>query len=305
VPNVRHWTEYFLLRVVTLVLRALPLGWARAAGARIGEWGYAPFGIRRNVVERQIAAAFPGLGPGEVALVARESYRSLGRNAIELALMSYLGPAGVRQLFEPGGDDEVLLRAREEGKGMVLFSGHVGNWELAGAYVAATGIPLDAIARRLENPLVDAYVNRARRRVGMNVVYERDAVRHIMRAFSQGRAVGLVADQGSGAASTFVPFFGRPARTPRGPAVFALRFETPIVLCAAMLQPSGKYRFVARVIPAASTGDREADVDATVGRFTSALEQLVRRYPGQYFWQHKRWKHQPAGTPAELRDPVL
>lgn len=302
-PNLRHWTEYVLLRVVTLVLRLLPLGWARAIGSRIGRWGYSPLGIRRTVVERQVSAAFPGLGAEQVSNIARESYGNLGRVAIELAVLSYLGRDKLRELFEPG-DEALLHRARNEGRGVVLFSGHIGNWELAGAWVAVNAGGLEAIARPLENPLVDAYVERSRRRMGMNVVFERDAVRHIVRALREGKAVGLVADQGSGSASTWVPFFGRPARTPRGPAVFALRFETPIIVCAAVLQPGGRYRFIARELAAVRSGDLEVDVDATVAAFTRELESMVRRYPEQYFWQHRRWKYQPPDTPPELRDPV-
>ncbi|MGQ0767163.1 MAG: lysophospholipid acyltransferase family protein [Gemmatimonadota bacterium] len=302
-PNLRHWTEYLLLRAVTLPLRLLPLAWARAIGARIGRWGYAPLGIRRKVVERQVAAAFPGLDAAQVARIARASYANLGQVAIELVLLSYMGPGRLRELFEPG-DEEVLARARSEGKGVVLFSGHIGNWELAGAWIAVNGGGLEAIARPLENPLVDAYVERSRRRMGMNVVFERDAVRHIVRALREGKAIGLVADQGSGSASTWVPFFGRPARTPRGPAVFALRFDTPIIVCAAVLQPGGRYRFIARELAPTRSGDLEADVYATVAAFTRELESLVRRYPEQYFWQHRRWKYQPPDTPPELRDPV-
>ena len=184
------------------------------------------------------------------------------------------------------------------------MTGHLGNWELAGAYVAARGIPLDAIARRMKNPLFDEYLTDTRSRIGMHVVHDAEAVRRTPRSLRDGRAVAFLADQGVlGLASTFVPFFGRPAKTPRGPAVFALRLDVPVVFGVALRQPSGKYRLVFEPVAVENTGDRDRDVDAIVARYTATLERWVRRYPEQYFWHHRRWKRQPPGTPPELREP--
>ncbi|MGQ0650435.1 MAG: lysophospholipid acyltransferase family protein [Gemmatimonadaceae bacterium] len=305
-PKLRHRLEYALLRAITFGLRRLPLQTARRIGETIGRLGYSPLGIRRQTVERQVAAAFPGLSAEGVQQIARESYANLGRLSIETALLPYLKKEGLDALFERDGDLAVLADAARRGKGVVVFTGHVGNWELSAAYVAMHGMPVDVVVRRMANPLFDGYLTRTRSRLGMKVVYDSDAVRQIVRGLKEGRIAGLVADQGVlGLASTYVPFFGRPAKTPRGPAVFAMRFNAPLLFAAAILQPSGKYRFVAEPVSIASTGDRDADVDATVAACTRALERLVRRYPGQYFWQHRRWKRQPPNTPVELRDPVV
>ncbi len=304
-PRLTHRLEYGALRTVIWLLERIPLEAARRAGGWLGRLGYRPFGVRRVVVERQLAAAFPGLDQTRIEELALASYNHLGRMSIELALLRSLGKERVGELFEEENDFHTIEKALESGRGCVLFTGHVGNWELTGAYVAWRGLDMDVVARRMANPLFDGYLNRSRTRLGMRVVYDSDAVRAIPRALRDGRVVGLVADQGVlGLASTYVPFFGRPAKTPRGPAVFAIRFNVPIIFCAALLQPSGKYRFTAREIPVADSGVRDADIDETVRRFTESLEQTVRRYPEQYFWHHRRWKRQPADTPPELRDPV-
>lgn len=305
-PTLAHRAQFALLRGVVAWLSRFPLDAARRIGERIGMLGYFPLGIRRRVVVRQVAAAFPELDERQVRALARRAYAHLGRVAIETALVARLGRDGVLSLFEEQEDDFALVQRRmAEGRGVIAFTGHVGNWELAGAYLAARGIPIDAVARRMNNTLFDAYLNQARTDVGMTVVYDDEAVRRIPRAMKQGRLVGLVADQGvMGLASTFVPFFGRPAKTPRGPAVFALRYKVPILFISALLQPSGKYRLFVEEIPAVDTGDRDADVDATVARFTASLERMVRRYPEQYFWHHRRWKRQPPDTPPELREPT-
>jgi KDO2-lipid IV(A) lauroyltransferase len=284
----------------------LPWRVATAAAAFIGRLGYSPFRIRRRVVERQIAASFPGLDDREVARIARASYENLGRVAVEAALISRLGPCEVQSLFDEIVGWDAIERARAQGKGIVFLTGHLGNWELAGAIVAARGLAFDAIARRMGNPLFDAYLTRTRLRLGMNIVPDSEAVRRVPRTLRDGGAVAFLADQsGLNLASTFVPFFGRPAKTPRGPAVFALRFRAPVIFGVATHLPGGRFRMEFEPIEFERSGDLERDTDTLLTLYSQALERRVRATPEQYFWQHRRWKRQPDDTPPELRDPTL
>lgn len=287
-------------------LHVVPWSVAGRLGATLGTLGYRPLGIRARVVEKQIAAAFPELSTREVKALARASFAHLGRATIETALLPAIGREGVLDLVESTSGWDLIEQALAAGKGAILVTGHLGNWELAGAYVAARGVPLDAIVRGMANPLFDHYLNATRARIGMAVVRDREAVRRTPRALREGRAVAFVADQGvMGLASTFVPFFGRPAKTPRGAAVFAVRYGVPVLFVAAIRQPSGRYRVSAEPVPVVDTGDRERDVDAIVARYTAVLERWVRSAPEQYFWHHRRWRRQPPGTPPALRDPSL
>ena len=302
--SLAHRAEYAALRATIGALSLADWDRAMKVGQALGRLGWAPFGVRRRVVERQVAAAFPELSAGEVARIARAAYENLGRTTVETALLPRLGPDAVLALFESDGDWSILQRAVDAGKGVVLVTGHLGNWEVGGAYLAARGIPIEGIVRRMSNPLFDRYLTRTRSRLGITVVPDADAVRRTPRSLREGRVVGFVADQGVlGLASTFVPFFGRPAKTPRGPAVFALRFGVPVVFATAVRRPSGRFELVLEEIPVVSTGDREYDVDVVVARYTAVLEAWVRRFPEQYFWHHRRWRRQPPDTPPELRDP--
>ena len=299
-----HRAEFYAMRGTIATLRAL--GWERAValGEKLGELGYRPLGIRKRVVERQIAAAFPDRSRQEVVELARESYRHLGRSSIETALLDSIGKDGIAKLVETVEGWDLLDDAIARGKGVVLVTGHMGNWELGGAYIAARGVPLDAIGRGMANPLFDAWLNRTREQTGMKIVHDSEAVRRTPRSLRAGRAVGFVADQGVlGLASTFVPFFGRPAKTPRGAAVFALRFGVPVLFVVALRKPNGRYRLVIEHVEITGTVDKDWDVDAIVARYTQILEKWVRVAPAQYFWQHRRWKRQPRDTPPELRDP--
>lgn len=302
--NLRHRLQYGALRAVIAILRTV--GWKRASafGARLGALGYAPLGIRRRVVERQVAAAFPGLSHDEVVTIARGSYENLGRTSIEAALLPGIGAEGVLALFDGVEGWSAVEKAMSAGKGLIFVTGHIGNWELAGAYTASRGVPLDVVARHMENPLFDRYITSTREAIGMAVVHDDDAVRRTPRSIKSGRAIAFLSDQGVlGLASTFVPFFGMPAKTPRGPAVFALRLGVPVVFGCALRQPNGRFRMFFEAVTVQDTGDRERDVDAIVAEYTKTLERWVRRAPEQYFWHHRRWRRQPPGTPEELRDP--
>ena len=304
--SLRHKIELHSMRALAAVLGKLKWKTASAIGARIGELGYSPARIRRDVVERQISAAFPDLEPKEVEQIARDSYRNLGRNAIEAITASNRSPQEILELVEQVDGWEHIESATSSGRGGIGVAAHHGNWELLGGFLAARGLRPEVVVRGMENRLFEDYLNENRGKLGIKVIDDKVAVRHLTRSLRDGNFVCLLADQGVlGLASSFVPFFGRPAKTPRGFAVFALRFEVPVCFMDMVRLPNGKFRAVFEPIEIQRTGDRERDIDAMVARYSEVLEKWVRQYPGQYFWQHRRWRRQPEGTPVELRDPAL
>jgi KDO2-lipid IV(A) lauroyltransferase len=257
------------------------------------------------VVERQLAVSLPDRPPGELARIARASYAHLGQTSIETAILPSYSRTQIIDLFETVDGWDLVEARLAQRRGLIMVTGHLGNWELGGAYIAARGVAIDAVARHMANPLFDQYLTVTRERLGMTVVHDNEAVRRVPRALRSGRAVAFLIDQGAvGLASSWVPFFGRYAKTPRGPAVFALRLGAPMVFGVALRQPSGRYRLTFEPIDAIDTGDREADVDRIVGQYTATLERWVRSAPEQYLWHHRRWKHQRPGTPSELGDPL-
>jgi KDO2-lipid IV(A) lauroyltransferase len=294
VTTLAQAAEFYALRGAVRAIETLSWPRAGALGAWVGSLGYRPLGIRRAVVEQQLAAAFPEMERAEIQRVAQASYRHFGRNAAEIALASRVGRQAILDLYTEVVGFELIDQAIADRTGCILTTGHIGNYELGGAFIAARGVPIDAIARRQANPLFDRFITETRLAMGMVVLQDFEAVKKSARSLRDGRLVAFIADQGvKGLASTFVPFFGRPAKTPRGPAVFAVRLGSPIVFAASIRLPDGHYRFEVESIPVADTGDRERDIDTTVAGYTAALERVVRRYPEQYFWQHRRWRRQP------------
>jgi KDO2-lipid IV(A) lauroyltransferase len=304
-PTLRDRAQYAVLRAFAAMLGLLSWRAATNLAGSIGTLFYSPLGIRRRVAEKQIAAAFPEFSSREVKRVARESYRHLGRVAAETALLSRLDTRGVLEHVQSADGFELIAKRVAEGRGAIVLTGHLGNWELGGAAVAANGMPIDVVARLMGNSLFDEYLTRTRARLGMTVVRDRDAVRQTARSLRAGRVIAFLVDQsGLHLASSFINFFGRPAKTPRGPAVFALRLNAPVFFGVSIRLPDGRYHIHVREIVTERTGDTDHDVDAILNEYSRLLEHYVREAPEQYFWQHRRWKRQPASTPAELRDPV-
>ena len=301
----RHRLQYAGLRGVIGALARLGFRAASDLGAHLGLLGFRPLGIRRRVVERQIAAAFPDWNTERVRATARAAYESLGRTTIETAVLARCTRDEILALVDEPETWPVFGAAVRRGRGVIIVAGHLGNWELSGAYLAARGVDLEVVARQQENPLFDAYLTRTRTRLGMKVIYDGDAVRRVPRALRNQATVALVMDQGAaGLASTWVPFFERLAKTPRGAATFALRLQSPVVFLVALRKPDGRFTVNFEEVPVRETGDRNADVDRIVADCTAVLERWVRRCPQQYFWHHRRWKHQRPGTPPELGNPL-
>jgi len=304
-PTFAHRAEYVALRGAVAAMERLSFSTAGRIGARIGSLGFSPLNIRRDVVERQLRAALPERDAADIERIARAAYAHLGRTSIETAILPSYSSAQIIDLFESVQGWELVEKKLALGKGLILVTGHLGNWELGGAYIAARGLPIDAVARHMANPLFDRYLTKTRERIGMTVIHDEDAVKRVPRALRTGHAVAFLFDQGAvGLASTWVPFFGRFAKTPRGPAVFALRLGAPVMFGVALRQPSGRYQLSFEPIEIVETGDREADVDRIVADYSSVLERWIRRAPEQYLWHHRRWKHQRPGTPPELGDPL-
>lgn len=300
----QFYFEYALLRIVGTLVRPFSLARASNVGAAVGGLAWRPLKIRADRVERAVRACFPEFSPERVRQVARASYRALGRIAMEIIWLSRATKQDLLDYFDAPVGWEHVEAALASGNGAIIVMGHFGNWELGAAYLAARGVPTDAVAMHMANPLSDGFITRTRTRLGLHVVFDEQAVRRIPKALKEGRAIVLVSDQGAkGLAATYVPFFGRPAKTPRGAAVFARRYDLPIVFVAAVRQPDNRYRLHATPVPVASSGDKERDVEETVRNYTRVIEDYVKQYPEQYFWQHRRWKRQPPDTPPHLREP--
>jgi KDO2-lipid IV(A) lauroyltransferase len=205
-----------------------------------------------------------------------------------------MGSAEVRERTDVLGY-EALREAWAQGHGLIILTGHFGNWEMGGASIAARGIPFDVVAQRQRNPLFDADLVANRNRLDLRVIERRAAPKEVLRALRKGRAVGIVGDQNIRRGGVFVEFFGKLASTPRGAALFSLRAGSPIFLGMARSLPGSPQRYHVTVEPVefTPTGRMEEDVLRLTEAHTRLLEERIGEAPEQYFWQHRRWKTRP------------
>lgn len=261
---------------------------AAAVGAALGRAGY-PLGLKRDVVERNLRTAFPDSPASRIEEIARASYEHLGRETMMTLRLSSISREQLLERTKLIG--EAPARAEwQQGRGVVIVAGHLGNWEIGAALIAARGYPIDIIAKRASNPLFYRHILAARERLGVGVIDFQVASRQALKALRGGRIVAFAADQHAGRAGLYVPFFGRAASTYRGPALMALRTGAPMYLSVPLRQPDGTYELSLEPIEVRSTGDMEADVLRVTTEYSARLEQAVRSAPGQYLWHHRRWR---------------
>ncbi|MBI4539836.1 MAG: lysophospholipid acyltransferase family protein [Gemmatimonadetes bacterium] len=300
-PTWRQRVEYAGFRLASALACALPERAALRFGELLGEAAYRPVRIRRAEVERHLRAAFPERPVAWRRQVARDCYRHLGREGVTVLRLTGIGAEVLARA--PIAGFESLERALRAGRGALVVTGHLGNWEIGAAALAAHGVPLDVVARRQANPLFDRALRQARERVGVRVIDQREAPREVLRSLRSGRAVALLGDQDARRAGIFVDFLGMLASTARGPALFALRTGAPIFVGLAVRAagPGLRYDFRLMEIVAQRTGVLAEDVRRLTAEHVRALERVVREVPGQYFWQHRRWKTRPAQEPRSGR----
>ncbi len=278
----------------------------RRAGLRLfsflGGAAFALYRKDRRRALRNLALAFPQSDPMIVTAMAKGCFRALGRNAFDTLRLTYLSKDTVLGLCTIEGEEH-WRKAYDAGRGVVGLSGHIGCWELLGAYVACKGYKLNVIYREMKDKRLDALLIGMRRRFGIPSIPRGASAVSGFKVLKRGEILALLIDQDMDVDGIFVPFFGVPAHTPRGAAAFALRSGAAIVPLAIHMQRDGSHHIT--VLPALETPSErlsEAErVDELTGRCAQALESLIRIYPQQWVWFHDRWRKRGAEREADAQ----
>jgi KDO2-lipid IV(A) lauroyltransferase len=196
---------------------------------------------------------------------------------------------------------DILERCRQEGLGVIVVIGHLGNWEVGGLAVTLAGFPIQSLARPITNPWIDRYLNRFRTQTGQRTIPRDRALGEMIRVLSKGGMLVVQVDQDARNLGVYVNFFGRPASTHRAPATLSLKYRSPVVLVNTYREGQINYAVCSEPIYPDGFRDRPNPVKALSQAYSARFEEFVRQHPDQWFWMHDRWKtaERVARTTAE------
>jgi KDO2-lipid IV(A) lauroyltransferase len=272
------------------LVRPLPMAMVLATGSFLGRLFHTFDRGHRRLALSNLAAAFPARPPAERAAIARDMFAHFGRLLTVLLKFSTLSPQQMLAMVEFEGEERVVA-AHAQGRGVLLFTGHFGYWEINALVHAVTLHPMSVLARPLDNPLLHDLLERVRGRTGNSVIYRRGAIRRVLRALGANQAVALLIDQHIQTADAlYVDFFMRPAATTSALAALARRTSAPVIPVFALPLPGGRFRMVYEHAVGPPRGDDQESLREFTQRCTDVLEMYVRRYPELWLWMHRRWR---------------
>lgn len=285
--------QFCLIIAFTLPLALLPHRLSLSVGGFLGTLAFSVWRSRRRIALAQIEAAVArgALSAGsEPSEILRRNFLNLGRSVAEVVRIYYGRGDRVVGLVEVRGIEH-LRKAEERGKGVLLITGHCGNWELLGLAFAKKVSPLCVVVRPIDNPFVDRVVDRVRRRYGSEIIPKKGALRRIISTLRAGGAVGIFMDQSVVASEGIrADFLGQEASIMKSPAMIARKTGAAVV--PAFIRRAGERHIVeiGEEITPVTEEKAEQTIFADTIRFSRAIEEFVRRNPHEWLWIHRRWK---------------
>lgn len=299
----QHWmldyAVYLAVRLVVCVIQAIPWTWAVAAAEGLAWLAHRLNQRHRQVARDNLRAAFPDLADAEIDRLVRAVYRHLFLVVMEMIFLPrklHLASLERHVDYAVPGDYDRVIELVGLGRPVILLTGHFGNWEVLSYVLGLAGYRGGVVARPLDNPYLDRFIHQFRSRTGQVLLAKKGSFDDIQDSLAHGDGLGVLADQDAGPRGVFVDFFGRPASTFKAIALLSLEYQAPILVLAAA-RASDDLRFtlyVGDVIFPEEYAHAADAIRAITQRYTTALERIVRHHPDQYFWLHRRWKHQPA-----------
>jgi KDO2-lipid IV(A) lauroyltransferase len=286
---------YAGLRGVFAVGGRLPLRLSRPIGRTLGRTALRLLPRNRQRIRAHLEIAFPEFDESRRDDLVTDIAHHFGLMLAEVAWLWHARPIDVEKLCVLEGA-QIILDALDGGRGAIFSSAHCGTWELLSARLPIAGVPLTTAARELDDPRLDRLVTALRSRFGTEIIHRGpSAGKQMVRALAANRAAALLIDQDiRGVPGVFVPFFGRPAWTPSGAAMLAIRKRCPLLPGFIHRRPDGTHK--AEIHPALPTpvdGSLEDRVEELTAAATAVVEDQIRAHPEQWVWMHRRWRTRP------------
>ena len=292
---------YLLVRVLISLIQAVKLQTCQSVSWWLAVIAVDVIRLRRGTIDENLRNAFPALAPRQRHAMARRMWEHLFLMVCEIAhAPRKIHETNWRRYFRVHRKRDAVRYLLDQ-RPIVLVSGHFGNFELTSYMVGLLGFPTYAIARPLDNPLLDRYLNRFRSANGQFILPKEGSAAQVDAVLRSGRALALLGDQAAGPKGCWVDFLGRPASCHKGVALFTLVSGAPLLVCFGR-RVGGPLEIelgVEAIADPAVGGDELAGVKSLTQWYNHSLERIILAAPEQYWWVHRRWKGQPGRQPRQ------
>jgi len=286
------YLSYLLLRGFSLFINLLPEGFALWVGRQLGNVVYCLDLEHRKIAIQNLHIAFgQEKSEEEMRSIAKKNFQNLGMTAVEFFRIPGMDLETYKKKVEMEGVDEAL-NVLGKNKGGLLLLGHFGNWELMALMSKVIEKPILVIAKSIKQKRIDQWITRIRKGVGLELISPKNATLKVIQALSRNQVVGILFDQrGKRSKGLWVDFFGRKVPTTPGLAVMALKSGAPVLPVFMVRNGFQKHRLIVKEpLELIHTGNIRKDVEANTQLFNKTLESIIRQYPDQWLWIHRRWE---------------
>jgi KDO2-lipid IV(A) lauroyltransferase len=289
--RVRHWLEYALTVTGARTAQMMSPALADRCGAALGSLVWRLAKSRREIALDNLAKAFGGAIPVEERPeIVHRVFQNIGRTMFEFARFRKTTHERIREIITGPGED-ILKRVHAEGKGGILVTAHFGNWELMGSWIAACGYEMDFLTGTQHNQKVNGVVQQFRKYQGAGIIPLATSPRQAFKVLKANHFTGIASDQHAASGGVILDFMGRPASTPRGPALFAIRAGCPLMPFVLRRERYDRHVIMhGDLVYPPNSGDEDADIKQMTRAYTAFFESAIRQYPDQWMWTHRRWK---------------
>jgi KDO2-lipid IV(A) lauroyltransferase len=283
---------FLFLKGFSFVINLLPEGVALWLGRQLGRVVFRLDWIHRKVALENLHIAFGEEKPErELFAIAKRTFENLGMVAVEFFRIPGMDKETYKKKVEMEGVEEAL-KVLDKKKGALLLLGHFGNWELMALMSKVIEKPILVIAKSIKQQRIDQWITRIRKMVGLELIPPKNATPKVIKALSQNEVVGILFDQrGKRSKGVWADFFGRKVPTTAGLAIMAIKSGAPVLPVFMIRNGFQKHRLIVKEpLELIYTGDIKKDVEANTQLFNHTLESIIREYPDQWFWVHRRWE---------------
>jgi len=289
--KMRHLIEFIFFKIIQILFYPLPRRFHLKAGKMTGFIAFNLLKSKRRIAMENLKLAFgKELDEKQIEKIAKKCFLHFGIIIFDLFWLMKNGEEEIRKITKIKGI-EILKKAKESKKGGLILSAHFGNWEIVPHSLALEGFPINSIARKFDNPYLDRIITKFRERYGNRIIYKQDAKKEAIEILRKGDFLAIIADQNTlKNHGVFVNFFGVPACTAVGPALFHLKYGSPII--PLFCYPDENYNYTIE-IKEPLPKEQDDDMLKITEKYTKIIEDEIKKGPHLWLWFHQRWKEKP------------